>query len=59
VAYLIRQEKNTYHQRNMYQTCCYCNQSNYERRQCNWGNKRNTIACWYHSPIYQWSGSRY
>ena len=46
VAYLIPKDKNTtQHWRNLYQTCCYYNQSNYERRQGDRENKRNTIVC--------------
>ena len=46
VAYLIaKDKKTTQDRRNPHQTCCYGNQSNYERRQGNRGYKRNTIVC--------------
>ena len=47
VAYLIAKDKKTHSiEKNLHQTCCYCNQSNYERKQGNRGNKRNNIVCY-------------
>ena len=44
VAYLIAKDKNHTARRNPHQTCCYCNQSNYERRKGNRGNKKMPLS---------------